>query len=519
MRLALRYQNILYFSKRRALFFLFLFLLTNCSKSTPLPQNTLRISFNTFPSSMDPRTCHDFVSSTLVSLTYDGLTRCLPGKDVELSLAKDLKISSDGLIYTFQIREAFWSDGTPITAYDFESSWKKILSQPGGCAFLFYPIKNAEKCVKKEVSIDEVGIKALDEKTFLVELENPTPYFENLTAFPSFLCAPSHTDDPFILNGPFIYAQNVKNHEIILKKNPHYWNRENVLIQEIHISIVPDESTALEMFENNELDWLGGPLSPLPPDALEKWREKLIFIPNAASTICTFNTQKFPFYNRHLRKAFALSIDREEIVKKVLDLGQVPATSMLPPSFSKEIYPLTDLEKAKEHLEKALTELNIQREDLNSIVLYFRPTQIDKRLAQTLEKNWEKTLQIRIHLSQLDYKSHTHRLQTKDYQISLASWIAQFDDPMSILARFKDKNSLKNYPGWEDGSYQELLEKANTSPNRKEMLAEAEKIFFLEMPLSPIFHWSSPAICSSKIESIATTPCGGVLFERFKLNH
>lgn len=517
MRIFKRYQKFPYLIKLALLFFGLSLLFVSCSKSKSTPSSTLKLSFNTWPSTLDPRRCADFVSSTLVCMTYDGLTRCLPGGDVELALAKKIEVSSDLLVYTFHLREAFWSDGQPITAYDFEASWKEILNPPKPCAFLFYPIKNAEKCAKKEVTIDEVGILALDEKTLRVELENPTPYFKNLTAFPSFLCAPSHSSGSQVLSGPFLYQRISENHEIVLKKNPFYWNRKNVFLDQVHIAIVPDESTALEMFENGDLDWLGGPLCPLPPDAIDKLKSQLIFVPNAASTICTFNTQEFPFNNLNLRLAFALSINRDEIVEKVTGAGQVPAKSMLPPAFSKEEYKLTDLERAKEYFKMGLEELSIQPKQLESLILYYRPTQIEKRLAQTLQRDWFKAFGIQINLVQLDYKSHTHRLQTRSYQLALASWIAQFDDPLSILSRFKDSSHLKNYPGWEDGFYSHLLNLANTSPNREEVLAQAEKIFEENMPLCPIYHWSSPAICSSKVESIATTPCGGVLFERFKL--
>ena len=377
-----RYQKFLYLIKH-VLFIFFIGFVgsASCTKSAPPPKSTLRISFNTWPATFDPRKCADFVSSTLVCMTYDGLMRCLPGGEVEFALAKKIDISSDQLVYTFFLREAFWSDGKPITAYDFEASWKGVLDPPKACAFLFYPIKNAEKCVKKEVSIDEVGIWAIDEKTLRVVLESSTPYFKKLTAFPTFLTAPSHDSNFKTLNGPFLIQSLLENHEIVLKKNPFYWNQNNVFLDEIHISIIPDESTALEMFENGDLDWLGGPLCPLPPDAIDKLKDKPVFIPNAASTICTFNTQGFPFSNPHLRKAFGLSIDREEIVEKVTGAGQVPATSMLPPAFSKQNYPLTNPEKAKEHFQKALEELGIEAKQLQSLILYYRPTQIEKRLS------------------------------------------------------------------------------------------------------------------------------------------
>ncbi|EKE08528.1 MAG: hypothetical protein ACD_17C00118G0004 [uncultured bacterium] len=514
----LRYQKFLYFAKRW--FFLLFLALVTCSHPAPQKANRLRLSFNTQPTTLDPRKCADFVSSTLVCMTYEGLTRCLPAGEVEPALADKVEISSDQLVYTFHLRKAFWSDGQPITAYDFEKSWKEVLEPPSASAFLFYPIKNVEKCVSGAVSVNEVGIYALNQDTLRVVLEYPTPYFYNLTAFPSFLAAPAHAhpEEASVVSGPYLYAKAPKISDILLVKNPFYWNSNAISIDEIEISIVPDESTALEMFENGELDWLGGPLCPLPPDAVEKLKNQLIFVPNAATTFITFNTQEPPFNNLKMRKAFSCAIDREEIVKKITQTGQMAATSILPPTFSKQRFLLSDLEQAKGLFREALEEMHITPQTLNALVLYYRPTQMEKRLAQTIQRQWEEAFGISIQLAQLDHKSHTHRLQTRDYHISLASWIAQFDDPISLLSRFKDSQNLKNYPGWEDNFYTRLLTLSNTSDNRKEILAQAELLFKEAMPLSPIYHWNSPAICSPRIAFIATTPCGGVLFERFRLN-
>lgn len=480
-------------------------------------KNELKISFNTHPATMDPRKAADFVSSTLVCMIYEGLTRCSPEGGVEPALAERTDISLDGKVYTFHLRKAYWSDGKPITAKDFELSWKQILDPPGACAFLFYPIKNAELCTKGKSSVEKVGIRALDDKTLCVELERPTPYFYSLSAFPSFLPVPSHApDQTTIYSGPFQIERIVQNSEIALKKNPVYWNEKNISLDAIHISIVADEMTALQMFERGDLDWLGGSLSPLPLDAVEKLQDQIQFIPSAASTLCTFNTRTFPFHNSNLRKAFSYSIDRKEIVQQISQVGQIPATSILPPSFSSQTLPLFDPYAARLYLEKGLSELHITKKELESICLYSKSNQLDKRLAQILQKQWKDILGITIQLEQLDFKSHAQKLQAKDYQIALASWIAQFEDPVSILDRFKDSANLKNYSGWENSEYVRILNEASTSRARKELLEKAENLLADHMPLTPIYHWSLPTICGPRIQKTATSPCGGILFERFE---
>jgi oligopeptide transport system substrate-binding protein len=496
-----------------------LLVLGGCTKEA-FTKHRLKISFNTQPATTDPRKAGDFVSSTLVCMIYEGLTRCLSGDEVEPALAERVVISKDKKVYVFHLRKAWWTDGTPITAYDFEKSWKGVIYPASSCAFLFYPIKNAERCAKGELSIDQVGIKALDSSTLQVELEQPTPYFYSLTAFPSFLPVASHAaEDPSVCSGPFWIEKMVHSSEIILKKNPSYWNAGQIALDEVHISIVPDEMTALQMFERGDLDWLGGSLSPLPPDALCQLEDRIHFIPSAATTICTFNTQVYPFNNASLRKAFSYAIDRDEIVGKVAEGGQTPASSILPPVFSDQTFFLSDPIGARLYFEMAIEELQIAPKALESLTLYFRPGQVEKRLAQTLQRQWKDVFGITINLIQLDFKSHAQRLQSRDYHISLASWIAQFNDPMSILQRFKDGSNLKNYAGWQDIRYINLLNEADNSDKRRELLEQAETFFACEMPITPIYHWRSPSLSNPIIESVATTPCGGVLFEKFKLNN
>lgn len=480
------------------IFFVLLILLASCSRNEG-PESRLKIAFNMQPTTTDPRLTSDFVSSTLVGMIYEGLTRCLPGNEVELALAERVEISKDLKVYTFHLREAYWTDGKRITAFDFESSWKGLLQIPSSSSFLFYPIKNAELCVKGEIGSEAVGVLAIDERTLRVELEEPTPYFYSLTAFPSFLPIASH--DPGVWSGPFRVEKMVHNDEIVLKKNEMYWNRENVFLDEVHISIVPDEMTALQMFEQGQLDWVGGSISPLPSDALEKLRDRLQFIPCSASTFCTFNVEVCPV---HLRKALSYAIDRKALVEEITQA----ASSVLPPSFTEQVFDLYDPVLAKELLGKG---------PIPKLTLSFKPSQVERRIAQVLQKQWEKVLGVKVELVQVEFKTLIQKLQTKDYEIALASWIAQFDDPISLLGRFNDRGNLKNYPGWEHEEYTKLLIEAGRSQERGELLQRAEAILVEEMPLAPLYHWSSPAVVSPRIETIATSPCGGILFERFTL--
>ena len=516
----------------RSLFLFLLVLAASCSSPSKEPPSALRIAFNTMPATLDPRKSGNFVSSTLICLLYEGLTRCLPDGSAEFALAESVSISEDRTVYTFHLRPAFWTDGLPITAYDFEASWKKIIDPSFGaaCASLLHPIKNAEKCTRGELPLSDAGISALDAATFQVRLERPTPYFFSLTAFPLFFPVPSHKEPKdsegsrLVCSGPYRIEAWAPNAELVLKKNSRHWNRGLSDFDAIRISIISDENTALELFEQGQLDWLGGPFSPLPPDALASLSKSrpLHFLPSAASTFCTFNTQTFPFDNKNLRAAFSLAIDRKKLVEQVLPPGQKPGFRCLPPTLfdgHEKDHFVFDPEKARSHLRQALEETNLSVESLSSLTLYYRPQQADGRIALALQKQWEETLGIAVHLQSLEFKTHLQTLQKRGYQIALASWIAQFCDPVNLLERFKEKKNPKNYPGWENPLFAQLLERASYASNpaqRRELLEEAETLFADQHAIAPLFHWNSPYIKSGRIREIATSPGGGILLERFK---
>ena len=225
----------------------------------------MRTCFNMDPLTVDPRKNGDLISSTFLFMLYDGLTSLLPNGEVELSLAKSVHLSEDQCTYTFSLREAYWSDGHLITAHDFEYSWKKTLDPNfhATCPQLFYPIKNAKEAAEGVVSPDQVRVQALNDTTLRVELNHPTPYFLSLISFCNFFPIPRHVElnnpaweneTQVVVSGPFRLVHWQKKKEIVVVKNPTYWDAEHTTLDSLHISIVTDEFTTLEMFENNEFE-------------------------------------------------------------------------------------------------------------------------------------------------------------------------------------------------------------------------------------------------------------------------
>lgn len=507
---------------------LLVFLVMCCGCWHQKPDNQLlKISFSIYPTTIDPRKSSDFISSSMVCLLYDGLMRCNGEGGVEPAMAERVEISKNRKRYTFYLRKAFWSDGELVRATDFERSWKQQLDPgfPSYCGYLLYPIVNAEAAAKGLVSVDEVGVRAVDERTLVVELEHPAAHFLELTAYPSLLPIAQHAPAELevsrrVVNGPFEIERLVPHAEIVLKKNERFWNRDGVRLEGIHISIVPEAATALAMFERGELDWLGGGISPLPPDAIRELsrRGSLLYFPMAASTFCTLNVEAAPFSNIHIRRAFSLAIDRDEIANRLLETEHLAAKGYAPPALwgkSKLKGSLFDEESARAELALGLQELGLER--LGAVALDFRAGITEKQVAQALQRQWKKTLGVEVELKPADFKRHKSLLHNRNYQIALTNWIAQYNDPMNLFERLKRQEQGKNYPGWENETFAALLDAAKMETDELErngLLERAEEILLDEAPIAPIYHWNTPSLCGERVRNIKTTPGGGILFEQ-----
>jgi len=504
------------FFSMRILLWLFVLVVAGC-QGPPKDLGCLRICFTKDPATLDPRKSSDYASSTLICLLFEGLTRCKGGSDLEMGIAQKVEISNDGKTYLFFLRKANWSDGHPITAKDFEQSWKNILTPgfPAPCAYLLYPIKNAEKRAKNKCSEEEVGIYALNEYTLKVELEAPTPHFLSLTAFPLLLPYPYHTNESphLICNGPFTVERMQLGSEILLEKNKGFWDSQKILLEKIHISIIPDETTALNLFEKGELDLIGGPLMPIPLDSITRALKKGVEnMPMEASTFCTMNTKTLPFSNESIRKAFSLSLrNHPMLIREIKEMGQIQALHILPPtmSLSKGSYLEED---AKQALLQGLEEIG---KPLGEISFYYKSAPTEKKIAQTLQKIWEEKLGVSVKLKQLDIKTLTQRLYAKNYDLALSSWIAQVHDPINILERFKDEENPKNYASWESNRYKQLLEDAVSSVEKRAFYLEKAQAQLEEhVPIIPLYHWNFPLLVGPRIKMPPTTSSGGILFEK-----
>ena len=222
-----------------------LFLLLACAACQSPPQSTsgspkqkLRLVISAEPPTLDPRLAGDTVSGSVMRMCFDGLMRVDSKGKSTPAVAEKVDISEDGSTYTFHLRESYWADGKPLTAHDFEKTWKTILDPlfPSRFAYNFYIIKNAEEAKEGTCPVEEVGVRALGDRTLVVELRHPAPYFLDLVSAHSFF--PVRSDDYLIGNGPFKLTSWRHYNELALEKNERYWDAGAVKLSKIHLAIL-----------------------------------------------------------------------------------------------------------------------------------------------------------------------------------------------------------------------------------------------------------------------------------------
>ena len=494
---------------RWALLFLVFFA---CSSSEPQKTATLRLNAYRDPLTLDPRQGSEMVGSALHFILFEGLMRLNPDGSLTAAQARSVKISDDRLTYTFHLRGTKWSDGSDVTALDFEKAWKKILTPdfPAANAHLFACIKNGEKAKAGKVSVEAVGIVAKDPQTLVVTLERPTPYFLELISFCVFYPVPHQKDDiekDFVSNGPFTLKSWKRNNEIVCQKNPLYWEAPLIGLDQIQISIVSNEATVLHMYEQGEIDMLGLGLSPIPNEVMARYHKLglLKTYSSPGTTILSLNVSKPPFNNRHIRHALALAINRKEIVENVTQLGEEVATDIIPPCLRKKRAPVYfadgDAKKAQALFAKGCQELGLAQ--FPTLTYVYSSSGINHKLAQVLQQQLWETLKMSVQLRQVEHKVLLDMLKARSYDLAQSFWIAQYNDPTSILERFKYSHLVKNYPGWEHPEFITLLEQSaldSTFERRMQTLESAEALLLNEMPLIPLYHWKTGFLMSDQFD-------------------
>lgn len=485
------------------------------------------------PPSLHPQLATDSTSSAILINVFEGLYRLNAEGTPEAAMAESVEISDDKLTYTFKLRDAQWTNGDPVVAGDFEYAWKWALNPENlsEYASVFYPIKGAEAYNLEEGSVEEVGIKAEDDKTLVVTLANPTEYFLELTAFKTYLPINqkvvegneewyAEAGESFVTNGPFTLAEWKHSDSLVLKKNADYWDAANVALDTVTIGMVENEATASTMFKGGEIDYLGAPYQTVALDSIDEFKKDGSLRINDFASIYwyKFNTTDKFTGNANIRKALTLAIDRQSLIDNVTKGEQTPALGMVPNAITgfeedRGYYKDNDIESAKAALEAGMKELGIKDPKEIKVNISMNTSEAHAAIAQFVQEGWSKNLGITVGLDNSEWQVYLEKLNLLDYQVGRMGWTADYNDAYSFLEQYITADNGNNDTGWENAEYKKLMEQSlveTDSAKRLEILKQAESIAMTEFPIAPIYYYTNLSVVNEKVSNMNPDRLGNI---------
>ncbi|MCB1107042.1 MAG: peptide ABC transporter substrate-binding protein [Chlamydiia bacterium] len=457
---------------------------------------------------LDPHIGTASPSIHVIKMLYEGLMVRMVDGELKKGVAEDYTISEDKKTYTFFLRKSRWSNGEAVTAYDFESAWKKAIGAPYYGAMFFNSIKNAALFKEGKVSSEQLGVRAIDDYILEVELEHPIPYFLELTACVNF--SPVYTKEKGVTNGPFILKKWDFGRSLLLLKNDEYWDANSIQIPGVHIKVVPDQATRHDLFEKGKIDWIGDPLSPLNPDAIESCHleDHVVSSPLNGINWLVLNTKRFPFNNKNLRKALSYAISRRDITKYLLTGSKHPAMRLIRQG-ENHYFQDGDLENAQLLFNSALKELGLTRETFPEIVISYCPVFYQPCLVHMIQSQWESAFGVRIKLDPVDQGLLYNQMAKGSFQIGSMFWLSIIQDPVYILDYFRSKGIHSNVSRWTCPFYKELMSQVDEESDltlRAKLLEQAEAHVIDEMPVIPICFGSALYLKQKNLENVNVSP-------------
>ncbi|WP_297204893.1 peptide ABC transporter substrate-binding protein [uncultured Brachyspira sp.] len=522
--------------------FLMAFLLS-CGGSSK-DEGAIYINVGHEPKTIDPALNSAVDGSIYIQHAFEGLATRDKDNNIIPGTAERWEVSDDGLTYTFYIREnAKWSDGKNITADDFVYAWQRAVDPITACeyAYQFEPVLNAMdiNAGKKEVS--ELGVRAVDEKTFEVKLNAPTAYFLELAAFPTFY--PIRKDiieengdnwtlspETYIGNGPFVLKERRTDDRLIMEKNTNYWNSQNIVPQKLVFILMQNGTAAVAGIKEGSIHFANNP----PLQDIENLKsEGLMHIsPYLGTYYYCLNITNEVLRDVNVRKALSLAIDRNYLVEQVTRGGQLPAGGWVP-SGVKDIdnkdfrevggdyYSVksNDYQKNCDEAKRLLAEAGFTNGEGFPVIEFKSNSGEHIQIFEAVQQMWKEVLNIDSTISQEEWATFQDTRQHKNFVIARHGWIADYNDPMSFLGIFLSY-SVQNNGGYNNKAFDDELNTAMSTidtKTRMDAMHRAEDILMGDMGLIPLYFYTDPIMISKKLTDVVYDPLGSHKFFYAKL--
>ncbi|MEZ9231255.1 ABC transporter substrate-binding protein [Vibrio amylolyticus] len=429
--------------------------------------------------------------------------------------------TTDNQTFTFHLRkDAVWSNGDPVTAQDFVYSWQRAVDPNTASPYAWYmeytKMANAKDIVAGKKDKSELGVKALDDHTLVVELDAPVPYFVMMVGHTT--TKPVHQatvekfgdqwtkPENFVGNGAYVVDQWVVNERLVLKRNEKYWDNDNTTLNKVTFLPIENQVAEMNRFLAGEIDVT----YEIPNEhfrRLEKEHpESLSIVGNLCTYYYIFNTKKAPFDDVRVRKAISYAIDRNIVTDAILGQGQKPAYFLTPEitaGFNPEVpaYGTMTQEERDAEAAKLLTEAGFGADNPLKFSLLYNTSENHKKIAVALGSMWKKTLGLDVTLENQEWKTYLSTKDAGNFEVARAGWCGDYNEASSFLTLMKSTNTTGGIH-YDSKEYDAVMEKALASTSEEERTAlylEAEKLLTRDMPIAPIYQYVKSRLLNPQV--------------------
>ncbi|HEX6860702.1 MAG TPA: peptide ABC transporter substrate-binding protein [Caulobacteraceae bacterium] len=471
------------------------------------------------PATLDPHkatgTWEDrIISELLIGLTQDDAAgNAIPG------MAKSWETSADGLVWTFHLRDANWSDGVPVTADDFVFSMRRILDPKTASEYasLLYFIKNAQPVNEGKLPPEALDVQAADPKTLIIRLEHPAPYLPEIAKHQTMYPVAKHAvekwgDDwvkpgHYLSNGPYLLKEWSLGDRVRLVKNPGFYEADTVCVDELVFYPTNDAISAERRVRRGELDFNTDIQSNRISFLKKEIPEYVRTYTYLGVTYLAFNNNVPALKDRRVRQALTMAIDRDFITEKLLRGGQKSAFTFTPPGIANyngttpPYWAEWPLEKRQAEARKLLAAAGYGPGHPLKVEIKQRNTPDPMLYTPAVQADW-KEIGVDAQLLQQETQIAYADYRVRAFEIADAAWVADYNDPMTFLYLQQSATGPQNYGDYKNPVYDELLAKADNEPDaqkRAAYLAKAEHLMLEDAPVAPIYFYVNKNLVNPRI--------------------
>lgn len=470
--------------------------------------------------SLDPHKTEGVPESNVIRDLLEGLVNQNANGNVVPGVAESWE-TTDNKTFTFHIRkEAKWSNGDPVTAQDFVYSFQRAVDPATASPYSWYmeytKMINAKEIIAGEKDKSTLGVKAIDDKTLMFELESPVPYFVMMMGHTT--VKPVHKatvekygeqwtkPEHFVGNGAYVLDKWVVNERLELKRNPQYWDDKNTVLNKVTYLPIENQVAEMNRFLSGEIQIT----NELPLEHFKRLKKEHPESVQVQGQLCTyyygFNTAKAPFDDVRVRQALSYAIDRDVISDAILGQGQKPAYFLTPEitaGFSPEMPAygkMTQKERVAE-AKKLLEAAGYSKSNPLKFTLLYNTSENHKKIATAVQSMWKTTLGVDIALENQEWKTFLDTRRQGNFDATRAGWCGDYNEASSFLTLLMSSNS-SNDSKYHSAEYDATLEKAMTSTSeeeRQKLYADAEKLLARDMPIAPIYQYVRSRLVSPTV--------------------